>query len=233
VDYILEGQPEPPLYFARMKRDNRKGPKVLKKLPEPEKLSIEEIREKSESKANVIVDTRNKLKFMGGHLPGSLLAPMNKQFNTTAGSYVREDENIYLIIEEEKVEEAVRDLIRIGLDHVKGYATPEDLGAYTDEGGELSAIEIIDFDQLEAIRHHEDNFVIDVRKASEYEDGHLQGAMNIAHTRLLDRENELPKDKTILVHCKKGARASVAAALLSRDGFNTKLVDDNIEKVLR
>ncbi|MGK7369726.1 MAG: MBL fold metallo-hydrolase, partial [Candidatus Halalkalibacterium sp. M3_1C_030] len=184
VDYILEGQPEPPLYFARMKRDNRKGPKVLKKLPEPERMSVREIVESSKKQENVILDTRERLQFMKGHLPGSLLSPMKKQFNTTAGSYIREDENIYLIIDEDRVEEAVRDLIRIGLDHIEGYATPEDLQSYTNEGGELHGIETIDFDETASLVKDESNFLVDVRKASEYEEGHLDGAFNISHTRL-------------------------------------------------
>lgn len=232
VDYILEGQPEPPLYFARMKRDNKKGPRVLKKLPEPERLSIEELQEKGRSKGSVIVDTREKLEYMHGHLPGSLLAPMDKQFNTTAGSYIREDENIYLIIEEDRVEEAVRDLIRVGLDHIKGFATPAALDAYAEEEGELHSIEIIDFDQVKELMDDRDNQVLDVRRASEYNEGHIEGASNIAHTQLLDRQDELPKGKTLLVHCRTGIRASVASAFLARDGFNVKYVNDEVEKVL-
>lgn len=76
------------------------------------------------------------------------------------------------------------------------------------------------------------NFLVDVRKASEYEEGHLDEAFNIAHTRLLDREDELPKDKTLLVHCRTGIRASVASALLKRDGYDVKYINDEVERVL-
>ncbi len=232
VDYILEGQPEPPLYFARMKRDNKKGPKVLKGLPEPEKLSIDEILQSATEKNAVILDTREKLEFMRGHLPGSLLSPMDKQFNTTAGSYIREDEHIYLVIEEEHLEEAVRDLIRVGLDHIHGYATPDDLKHFAGEGGELHTIETIDFDEAAAFMKDPDYSILDVRKASEFEEGHLEGAENIAHTRLLDREEELPKDKTLLVHCRTGIRAAVTSALLVRNGFRVKYINDEVKKVL-
>lgn len=232
VDYILEGQPEPPLYFARMKRDNKKGPKILKGLPEPEKLSIDEILQAGAKKNAVILDTREKLEFMRGHLPGSLLSPMDKQFNTTAGSYIREDEHIYLVIEEEHLEEAVRDLIRVGLDHIQGYATPDDLKRFAAEGGKLHTIETIDFDEAAAFMKDPDYSILDVRKASEFEEGHLEGAENIAHTRLLDREEELPIDKTLLVHCRTGIRASVASALLVRDGFRVKYINDEVKKVL-
>lgn len=232
VDYILEGQPEPPLYFARMKRDNRQGPKLLRKLPKPDKLTTNELLEQSAKKGAVILDSREKLEFMQGHLPGSLLAPMEKQFNTTAGSYIREEEEIYLIIEEEYVEEAVRDLIRVGLDHIEGYATPDDLMNYAERGGSLDSIETVDFGQVKDEMEDPDFHILDVRKASEFEEGHLEGASNIAHTRLLDRKDELPKEKTMLVHCRTGIRASVASALLARDGFKLKYINDEVAKVL-
>lgn len=232
VDYILEGQPEPPLYFARMKRDNKKGPVVLKKLPEPKKLSVDEILQASAEKDAVILDTREKLEFMRGHLPGSLLSPMDKQFNTTAGSYIRENEHIYLIIEEEYLEEAVRDLIRVGLDYIKGYATPRDLEQFVEGRGELKTIETIDFNEAEDFMKDPDYRILDVRRSSEFAEGHLEGAENIAHTRLPDREGELPKDKTLLVHCRTGVRASVASALLTRDGFTVKYINDEVKKVL-
>ncbi len=229
VDYILEDQPEPPLYFARMKRDNRQGPDVLGKLPEPEKMSIEAFAEAGKRKNNVIVDTREPADFMERHLPGSLLSPLGRKFNTVAGSYVREQEHLYLVIEKEKVEEAVRDLVRIGLDQVEGFITPEELDEYE---GELAAIETIDFERTLSLMEDEQYRVLDVRKHSEYKEGHIEEALNIAHTRLLDREDELPDGKTLLVHCRTGFRSAVASALLARDGFKVKYVDDLVEKVV-
>ncbi len=67
--------------------------------------------------------------------------------------------------------------------------------------------------------------VLDVRKSSEVEeDGKVEGAMTIAHTRLWDRLAELPRDKKLLVHCASGARSTRAAALLEREGFDTVVV---------
>lgn len=233
VDYILEGQPEPPLYFARMKRDNKKGPTVLGKLPEPKKVSVSKIAGKGKEENKVIIDTREGAEYMNGHLKGSLLSPLGRQFNTVAGSYVRENEEIYLIIEEEKVEEAVRDLIRVGLDRIEGYVTPSELHSYAEKGGEIERIEVIDFKQAKSLMSDDSYQVLDVRKASEYVEGNFEGAINIAHTRLLERKKELPKDKTVLVHCKSGFRASVASALLNRDGFSIKYINDDVEKALK
>lgn len=223
VDYILDGQPEPPLYFGRMKKVNRAGAPVLCSLPEPEKISITEMMDRE----GTILDTREQEAFMRGHLKGSLCTPLNKNFNTVAGSYVDSDEDIYLIIKDRDVEEAVRDLVRIGLDHIKGYATPEELSEY--DGG-LTSIETIDFEEVESARQSSDKVVLDVRKATEYDESHIPGALNIAHTRLADHLEELPKDKDLLVHCLTGPRASYASGLLDKNGFRVQWINDSFSK---
>jgi hydroxyacylglutathione hydrolase len=229
VDFILEGQPEPPLYFARMKRDNRGGPEVLGKLPHPQKMTVEGLANRARQEGSAVVDTRERTAFMDGHLKGALLSTYNKAFNTVVGSYVKEDEDIYLIIEKENLEQAVRDLIRIGLDNVKGYVTPDELEQYLEDSEHTERIETITFDDAAELIDNGQYQALDVRKLTEFNEGHVEGAFNIAHTRLLERKQELDKDKTWLVYCRTGARASVATSLLRKDGFNVKYVNDNVE----
>lgn len=233
VDYILDGQPEPPLYFARMKRDNKKGPSVLGNIPYPENITIEQMIGKVRISGGVILDTRDRYEFMDGHIEGSLLSPMNKAFNTVAGSYIRADEQIFLIADEDKVEEAVLDLIRIGLDNIAGYATPDQLREFADKGGVLFSTETIDFNKTAEYLNAGEAYLLDVRKRSEFEEGHIPGAQNIAHTRLLDRIDEVPRDKPVMVSCRSGARSAVASALLEREDFVVKYVDDLIEEWLK
>ncbi len=226
VDFILDGQPEPPLYFARMKRDNKLGPKVLGELPNPQKMDVQSIVEATNGENAVVIDTRNRMDFMNGHLKDSILAIMNKTFNTIAGSYVNDDQDIYLIIEDNQVEEAVVDLIRIGLDNIKGYATPAELA---ESGVNLVKTNIITFDQADEMLETGGYTLLDVRKKSEFDEGHGEGAINIAHTRLLDRIEEVPTDKPVIVHCKSGARASAASSLLERYGHTVHYVNDLVE----
>ncbi|MCH8568913.1 MAG: MBL fold metallo-hydrolase [Balneolales bacterium] len=227
VKFILEGQPEPPMYFARMKRDNKIGPKVLNGLPNPRHLAVGELKKVASStgKGTAIIDTREKDQFINGHIPGSLFSPLNKQFNTIAGSYIDEDEEIYLIIDEHRVAEAVVDLIRIGLDHVKGFVTPSDLKLYSTQGGELVKMETADFAAMEEATKAGDAVILDVRKASEYSEKAFSDALNMAHTRLFNRKDELDASKTYYVHCMTGGRSSVATAYLRREGINAILVD--------
>ncbi len=125
VDAILDGQPEPPYYFARMKRLNRDGVPPLGELPQPR--GLDATRLASLPEGAVVIDTRkDRSAFMAAHLPGALYAPFDKQFNTVVGSYVTDPETpLVLILAEGNIEEAVRDLVRIGLDRVVAYATPE------------------------------------------------------------------------------------------------------------
>lgn len=230
VDYILDGQPEPPLYFARMKRDNKKGPKILGEVPVPEKKSIQSMIGATRTSNAVIVDTRtDRMKFMNGHIHGSLYAPFNKTFNTIVGSYVSDEEDIYLIIDESKVEEAVIDLIRIGLDNIKGYSTPEELVEFENEGGTLFSTETINFEKVDELMPTGDYNLMDVRKKSEFDEGHHPQALNISHTRLVDRLEEIPTDKPVMVHCKSGARAAAASALLEKEGFVVQYINDAVD----
>ena len=104
VKYILKDQPEPPMYFARMKKENKEGPdiykeRILEKLNEPigKVLNITEEKHTNAIKAK----------------PG-------KQVSETAGSYIEKDEDI-TILGTEKLEEVKKTLMNIGLDNVKGY----------------------------------------------------------------------------------------------------------------
>jgi hydroxyacylglutathione hydrolase len=230
VASILEGQPEPPLYFGRMKMLNKQGPPLLDALPQPESITAEQLKDLAGRTDLALVDTRqDRSAFMQRHIPGALYAPFDKTFPTVTGSYIKLDTPIYLIIDEEQVEEAVRDLVRIGLDTVAGYATFETLEAYVAQGGEMTSTREIDIADLDAFRGQNGIQVLDVRRKSEFDAGHVPGAQNIAHTRLLDRLDEVPEDKQLWVHCRSGARSAVAAALLERAGHDVVYVNGLID----
>lgn len=228
VNFILDGQPEPPLYFARMKRDNKLGPKVMNEPPQPKHLTLKELGKLAGNTDVAVLDTREKNEFAEGHLPGSLLSPVNKQFNTVAGSYITEDEDIYLVVEEHKLQEAVTDLYRIGLDKVIGYVTPADLKLFAEKEGKLDRFNLKTFADIDQYADKDDYQILDVRKATEHSESNVPGSQNIAHTRLLPRLDEI-KDKKLVVHCQAGARASVASALLKRKGYDVITVDDAFE----
>ncbi|MFM1804641.1 MAG: hypothetical protein RL136_1520 [Planctomycetota bacterium] len=220
VDFILEGQPEPPLYFARMKRDNKTGPRVLGALPKPKSMTPAEIARLDTAKVAVI-DTRDWPSFRDAHLAGSLFAPLAKSFNSDAGSFVTEDEDIVLVIDPARVDEAVRDLVRIGLDRVVGFLDASRFQELAAAGAKVVSTREIAAADADADIERRKPFVLDVRRATEFAAGNIAGAKNIAHTRLLSRLAEVPKDRELLVHCQGGVRSARACALLERHGYTT------------
>lgn len=234
VRYILDGQPEPPLYFGRMKIENRRGPALLGPLPRPPRLAGADLLAVAANAGAVVLDTRvDRLGYYGAHIPGSIYAPLDKSFPTIAGCYVDPAWRFALVCEEEQVEEAVRDLVRIGLDRVTGWAPPAELDALRTGDNGLASIEVIDFAELERRRGSAGPHVLDVRRATEFSRARIDGATNIAHTRLAARLDELPRDGELAVHCLSGARASAAASLLEREGFRVVAVNDVFRQAYR
>ena len=247
VSHILEGQPEPPMYFARMKRDNKLGPAVLGALPDPPRLAERELEglacsgaggadagggggngADGDGPADVVIDTRpDRSAFMARHLPGSIYVPLTKSFCTAVGSVVvDETAPITLIVAEDELDGVVRDLVRIGFDNIRGFVEPETLDRYFAEGGAAAAIPEIDLAAASRLSEDGRGEVLDVRYASEYAASHLPGAVNASYTRLPDYGDRLPANGSLLVHCLSGARAAVAASYLAREGRDVHYIND-------
>ena len=233
VDFILAGQPEPPMYFARMKRDNRRGPALLPALPAPPRLTVSDLAALENRRDIAVLDTRSREAFFAGHLAGALLTELDYQFCSIAGSYVAEDTPIYLVIDQTRVNEAVRALVRVGLDRIVGYVTPETLADYGRRGGALHRTATIDMAGLEEQRAGTRAHVLDVRGAAEFEAGHVPDALHVPHTRIGINVDDLPVDKPLLVYCNSGARAAAAVAMLARLGFDAIDVNDNFANYRR
>ncbi|OZC01649.1 MBL fold metallo-hydrolase [Rubricoccus marinus] len=223
VDAILDAQPEPPLYFGRMKQQNRDGVPPLAALPTPRALSPQELADLAPEA--VVIDTRaDRSAFMAAHLPGALYSPLGKSFNTVVGSFVTDPATpLVLVAPEARIEEAVRDLVRIGYDNVQGYATYETLQAALDASGGETIPEVT-FEDV--VSRAPEAAVLDVRRLAEFGAGHVPGATNIAHTRLAGRLGDVPEGSPLYVHCQSGVRAAVAAAFLAREGRDVRYVGD-------
>lgn len=221
VRAVLAGQPEPPAYFAQMKRINKEGPHVLNGFPRPRRLPETRLEELLRGGA-VVVDTRNAADYAHGHIPGTLNIALNKSFNTWAGWLVPYDQEFFLIVDDSCkhcLEEAVNALAMIGLDRIGGYFGTAVLDVWKTAGRQLETIRQMSADQLRASLQNDDAVVLDVRGRSEWDAGHLEEATNIPVGYLAAHLEELPRDRPLVVHCQGGARSAIAASLLQSRGF--------------
>ena len=68
-------------------------------------------------------------------------------------------------------------------------------------------------------KHPKHLVVLDVRTPQEYAEGHVPGAVNVPHDQLASRLAEVPKDKDVVLYCKSGRRAGIAADVLAANGY--------------
>lgn len=217
VQQVLDGQPEPPRYFAVMKRLNRDGPPILGRLPAPERVSESRLPALLRDGA-VVVDTRSAAVFAAGHIPGTLNLPLNRNLAANAGALLPYDRDLYLIIEGSGhgLEQAVRQLTFIGIDRVAGYVGPEAVKMWAADQGPLGAVPQVD--PRAFARDRGGAFLLDVRGLSEWRGGHISGAVLIPLPELLERIDEVPMGQPIVVQCQTGSRSAVAASLLLARG---------------
>ena len=232
---VLAGQPEPPAYFATMKRLNKEGPRVLGGLRPAPLLDYSAIGHRpsaighqlsaigqqpiANGQQPVVVDLRSSAEFAAGHIPGTLSIPLNKSFTTWAGSLLPYDREIALILPDREgrgLAEVVRDLALIGLDRLAGWWPAEVVEWWRDQGNELAQVA-----QTEAHLLAEAGYaVVDVRGRSEWDAGHLPGALHIPLPELASRLGELPTDRPLVLQCAGGTRSMIAASLLQAKGVD-------------
>lgn len=213
VKSLLEGQPEPPKYFAMMKHLNKVPRPLLIEVPKHPKLSNEAFRTAYHNGLTV-VDTRNKVDFATGFIPGSINIPGNNSFSTWAGSVLDYQEQLILVAADNQMEDLTRKLMRIGMDNIYGYISDvENIGL------DLDTADVIDTEGVKAYVGKKDVQIVDVRGESEYERGHIEGADHVFVGTLLDNLDKVNKEKQVVIHCQSGDRATIAYSLLRKNGF--------------
>lgn len=216
VANVLSGQPDPPKYFATMKRINKEGPRVLGGICTPRRQDDEVLASVVEAGA-LVIDVRAAADYAERFLPGTLNIPLNNAFVTWAGWLVPYTQDFYLLLgtgAESRLAEATRALALIGLDRVAGYFTESAL-----ERLGPSAVDRIPQVSPRDLSSDGKRLVVDVRSDMEWESGHLAGAKHIPLGHLATRLAELPKDQPLVMQCQSGARSAIAASLLRREGF--------------
>ena len=213
IKELTTDQPEPPNYFAMMKKVNKEGIQVTTDIARPEVVGSDRLDTLVEE--TQVVDTRKGEDFANGHVPGTINIPYNNKFVSWAGWLVNFDKDITVIASAENVDQVQTDLQSIGLDRLRFIVPVEELDA------SLATETYTDVTAEEAIEAAEkgDVFVLDVRNATEWNASHYEKAERILLGKLTRDHEGLPKDQTIAVHCASGVRSRMAASVLQSLGY--------------
>jgi hydroxyacylglutathione hydrolase len=224
VAEILEHVPPFPPYYKRMKQLNARGPVSLDLPRALTPIEAHEFHTLIES-GHLIVDVRDQLAFGAGHIPGAFGIGVSGHLSTWAAWVVPYDTPLLIVCDHPAdAEQAMRALVRVGLDDVKGFLdggmdTWIASGLPVAHTPQLSPIE------LAAELPRGNMKVIDVRTDEEWADGHVAGARHLMAGTLADHATNLPRNGvTLALVCGSGYRATVSASVLERQGF-TNLVN--------
>ena len=220
VAKVLEGQPEPPKYFAVMKSMNKTGPALLATAAPPSRLDASRLPSLIASKA-MVVDTRTATEFAAAHLPGTLNIPLNGAFVTWAGWLLPYTQDLYFIVSaasDARIAELRRLLSLIGLDRVTGVFDATTVDGAVAQGMNVGTIPQVTAGEIAARVSAHAVHVLDVRGAVEWHDGHIASAIHIPLGYLADRLSEVPSDRPVVVQCRAGGRSSIAASVLKTLG---------------
>lgn len=220
VNNVLAGQPDPPKYFAEMKRLNKIGPRVLGGFTRPPQRAASDVAALIASGARV-VDMRSGTEFAMGAIPGTVHVPMGGIFTTWMGWLMPYTEDFYLIGDAATVDMAVRDLAMIGLDRIGGWFDPSVISewASTSDTPLAQVPQIAAQDLAESIKNGGVT-LIDVRNDSEWSAGHIDGAIHIPLGRLSERIDDVPRHKPIVMQCAGGVRSMIGASVLKTNGVD-------------
>ena len=216
IQYLLEDQPEPPKYFAMMKKLNKVDRPLLTEVPKLKKLNAAELNE-ALAKNIKLIDTREKTVFAKGFIPGSFNIQGNNSFSTWAGWFLNYEEPFILVADEAALDDLTRKLMRIGLDNIYGYIPSVDI--YTENGGKLETANVITLDKARDLIQNNNIQLIDIRGESEFRAGHIKGADNLFLGTLPQHLDKVSKDKQVVIHCQSGDRAAIGYSILARNGF--------------
>ena len=208
-----------PSYYAHMGVTNTAGPGPAD-LTVPESLDAAELMRRLED-GEWVVDLRRRVAFASNHLLGSVSFEYGTSFSTYLGWILPWGEQLTLVGSRHDVENAIRDLSRIGIDSPDA-ALGTDPHTLAPRAA-LASYPRVDWDGVLAGKAPGDT-VVDVRRADEYAVSRVAGAVNVPLQELLRRLDSVPAGK-LWVHCTTGYRAGTAASLLQRAGRDVVHID--------
>ncbi len=220
IEIVTADQPDAPAYFTFDAVLNTQERPTLEHALERElrPLSLSEAVRLTDAGAQAL-DTREPLRFEGGHLRGALNVSLGGTYATWCGTLLDPEHPIVLVSERGTETEAAVRLGRIGFDNVAGYLE----GGMEPLEGAPELIErterITAGNMVQQLASDVPPLLVDVRTASEWNGANIDGSINVPLSRLSDELAGLDRDRPTVVYCASGYRSAIAASVLQRSGF--------------
>ena len=219
---VTDGLAPPPAYFPMNVAMNRDGYANVSDVIAQGSRSLSPAA--FEAAANetdaVILDTRKETIFVKGFIPQSIFIGIDGGFAPWVGSLIKDvKQPILLVADEDRIEEIITRLSRVGFDNTIGYLKGG-FEAWVAENREIDSIHSINASDFEKEVTENRLPVFDVRKEGEFSSGHIDKANHVCLSGINEHLAEFPKDKNFYVHCAGGYRSVIAASILKMRGYH-------------
>jgi hydroxyacylglutathione hydrolase len=215
--FVSEGAPPVPAHYPRLKKVNADGPPLIRHLPVCPGLPVQVFRESAQRDDAQVLDVRSMHAFGGGHVPGAINIGGNRpELSVWAGDILDPHKPLLLVLEEDfELPRIVTLLWRTGSTKFAGYLVGG-MKMWQNAGLPLTSVPQMTVQQLK-----EDGRTrrLDVRSPGEWKDGHIPQANHHFIGTLREQAPPLDRSEPIATYCASGYRASIAASLLQRAGF--------------
>jgi hydroxyacylglutathione hydrolase len=221
IEIMTQDLPARPEYFQRDVEANRRGAAPLDALSPVPALSPEETLELLQQ-GTIVLDTRPAAEYCSGHIPASIHIGLGGQFAAWAGALIGLDGDVVLVTEDAKAaDEARTRLARVGIERIKG-VLGGGIAAWARAGLPLTFIDQVPVQELHSeMAANPDLCLVDVRRPSEWAQGHIEGAALRPLDQLGKELETLDPARLTAVHCKSGYRSAIACSILEARGFRT------------
>ena len=221
---VTDGLTAPPQYFPINAKINKEGYESLDAVLANglKALTVAAFKEQITTFEPIILDTRNAGLFTQGFIPGAISIGLEGRFAEFAGSILPFDKAILLVCEPGTEKESIIRLARVGFENMIGHLAGG-FDTWAKEGEPIDLIIDVEADELAMDIPFDPNMVIvDVRKTSEFDKGHIKEALTIPLDELTDPASmaNFDDNQNIYIHCAGGYRSVIASSLIKRQGIH-------------
>ena len=222
INELTEGLESPPAYFPMNVKMNQEGynhiENILRKNLNP--LDTDEFEKLANQSGVLILDVRNQIQFAEEHIPGSIFIGIDGGFAPWVGAIVGDVKRpILLITPKGREKETITRLARVGFDNALGFLEGG-LSSWKVKGRKTASVSTIEASKL-GKKIFDQTKIIDVRKNSEFSNGHLKNALNIPLDQLSENFDKIPLEGNFFVHCAGGYRSMIASSILKSRGIDS------------
>ncbi|MCH4823864.1 MBL fold metallo-hydrolase [Gramella lutea] len=224
IEEVTDGLLPPPAYFPMNVKMNKEGYKNIEEIMAKGKsaLSPEAFEAAANETGAVMLDIRHQSEFAEAHIPGSIFIGLDGGFAPWVGDLIKDvQQPILLIGDEDRIEEAITRLSRVGFDNTLGYLEGG-FESWKKTGKETDSVKTVPATEFKEVAKNVP--VFDVRKPGEFQAEHVANARHTSLSEINEHLAEYPENETFYVHCAGGYRSMIAASILKSRGIHN-LVD--------